>query len=68
MNGKDRVAREIQAINRTTLAAVGRAESLHDIDLIKQTAKMKLDLLEELGDEASNPELRSRIEAARRDL
>ena len=69
MTEKDRVARDIRAIMETTRAAVVRAESLHDIDLIKKTAMLKLDLLrEELEGDAADSQILRTIEAARRDL
>jgi hypothetical protein len=69
MNEKERVERDIRGIMETTRAAVIRAESLHDIDLIKKTAMWKLDLLrEQQGGDAADPEVFRRIEAARRDL
>lgn len=60
---------EIRAITVTTRAAVIRAESLRDIDLIKKTAKLRLDQLrEQLGGDAADPRILGTIEAARRDL
>jgi hypothetical protein len=69
MSEKDRVAEEIRAITETTRAAVIRAQTLHEIDIIKRTGKLNLDSLrDQLGGDAADPEFLRTIEAARRDL